>query len=126
MHSRTRLVNGRDTGVASKRAFEALVNYSLYHRLPEEAPLTIRGTSSGWRVFSRTQTGMALRMMLGSYGGDPMQSALLRKNPGNYPVVSCAGASSTCKNIQVSGFHDVRAGDKGDEKRCLHRPRKNA
>ena len=54
--------------------FEALVELLDVHRqLSGEAPLTTRGTSSGWRVFTRTEAVAALRSMVGSSGGDPMQ-----------------------------------------------------
>ena len=55
-------------------ASETLVKLLDVHpKLPGDAPLTIRGMSFGWRVFTRTEAVAALRSMVGSSGGDPMQ-----------------------------------------------------
>ena len=60
--AQTRLVNVREMGGASMGAFKALVELLDVHpQLPGEAPLTIRGTSSGWRVSTRTEAVAPLR-----------------------------------------------------------------
>ena len=47
-----RLVNVREMGGASMGAFEAVAKlFDVHPQLPGEAPLTIRCTSSGWRMF---------------------------------------------------------------------------
>ena len=84
--TRTRLVHARETADASMGASETLVKLLDVHpQLPGDAPLTIRGTSFGWRVFTRTKAVAALRLMVGSSGRDPMQFALHSGRIGGAP-----------------------------------------
>ena len=49
--------------------FEALLELlNVYPQLPRGAPLTVRSTSLGWKVFSRTEAVTALRLMVASSG----------------------------------------------------------
>ena len=57
--------------------FEALVELLDVHpQLPGEAPLTIKGMPSGWRVFTMTEAAASLSLIVGSGGRDPMHVAL--------------------------------------------------
>ena len=64
-------------GVVLIGAFEVLLELLDVHpQLPGEAPLTVRATSRGWKLFGRTQVVTALRLMIGCSGRDPMQFVL--------------------------------------------------
>ena len=106
--SRTRLANAKETGGASMGAFGALVELLDVHpQLPREAPPTIRGTSSGWREFTRTEAVAALRLMVGISGRDPMQIAPHSRRIGGATSLAAQGLSEL--QIQHTGRWKSRA-----------------
>ena len=75
--TRTRLSNEREMGGVLMGAFEVLLELLDVHpQLPGEAPLTVRASSRGWKVFTRTEAMAAFRLMARYSGRDPMQFAL--------------------------------------------------
>ena len=92
--TRTRLSNEREMGGVSKGAFEVLLELLDVHpQLPGEAPLTVRATSRGWKVFTRTEAFTALRLMIGCSGRDPMQFALHSGRIGEGTQLAAQGIS---------------------------------
>ena len=67
-----RMAEGAGVGKTPVGAFEALVELLDAHpRLPGGAPLMTRRTTSGWKVITRTEAVVALRMMAASAGKNP-------------------------------------------------------
>ena len=106
--TRTRLEKEKETGGASMGAFEALLELlNVYPLLPAEAPLTVRSTPFGWKVFTRTEAVAALRFMVGSSGRDPMQFALHSGRIGGGTQLASQGISEL--QIQRAGRWKSRA-----------------
>ena len=75
--TRVRIAEGAGVGKTSVGAFEALVGLLDAHpRLPGGAPLMTRRTASGWKVITRTEAVVALRIMTASAGKNLAQFAL--------------------------------------------------
>ena len=75
--TRTRLSIEREMGGVLMGTFEVLLELLDVHlQLKGEAPLTVRATSRGWKVFTRTEAVTVLRLMVGCSVRDPMQFAL--------------------------------------------------
>ena len=75
--TRVRMAEGAGVGKTPIGAFEALVELLDAHpRFPGGAHLTTRCTASGWKVITRTEAVVALRMMAASAGKNPAQFAL--------------------------------------------------
>ena len=75
--TRTRLEKKTEKGGASMGAFEALLELlNVYHQLPGGAPLTVRNTSLGCKVFTRSEAVTLLRLMVANSG-----SCLLYTSP---------------------------------------------
>ena len=71
------MAEGAGVGKTPVGAFEALVELLDAHpRPPGGAPLTTRRTASGWKVITRTEAVVALRMMAASAGKNPAHFAL--------------------------------------------------
>ena len=106
--TRTRLSNEREMGGASMGAFEVLLALLNVHpQLPGGAPLTVRATSRGWKVVTRTEAVTALRLMVGSSGRDPMQFALHSGRIGGATQLAAQGISEL--QIQRAGRWKSRA-----------------
>lgn len=56
-------------------AFDLLLEH-IHSQLPGGAPLTVRGTSLSWKVYTRTDAVAALRLMVRRCGREPMHLAL--------------------------------------------------
>ena len=75
--TRTRLQKETEAGGASIGAFEALLDLlNVYPQIPGGASLTVRSTSLGWEVFTRTGAVTTLILIVASNGRDPMKLAL--------------------------------------------------
>ena len=75
--TRVRMAEGARVGKTPVGAFETLVEVLDAHpQLPGGAPLTTKRTASGWKVITRTEAVVALRMMAASAGKNPAQFAL--------------------------------------------------
>ena len=75
--TRVRTAEGTGVGKTPVGAFEALVELLDAHpRLLGGAPLTTRRTAFVWKVTTRTEAVVALRMMAGSAGKNPAQFVL--------------------------------------------------
>ena len=75
--TRTLLSIEREMGGVLMGTFEVLLELLDVHlQLKGEAPLTVRATSRGWKVFTRTEAVTVLRLMVGCSVRDPMQFAL--------------------------------------------------
>ena len=74
---------GRDGG-----GFEVQLDLlDVRPKFPGEALLTVRAMSRGWKVFIRTESATALRLMVGCGGRDPMQFGLhSARIGGGHPV----------------------------------------
>ena len=71
------MAEGAGVGKTPVGAFEALVELLDAHaRRPEGAPLTTRRTASGWKVTTRTEAVVSLRMMAPSAGKNPAHFVL--------------------------------------------------
>ena len=90
-----RLSNERETGGGGGMgAFEVLLELLVVHpHLPVEAPLTVRATSQGQKVFTGTQAVTALRLMVGCSGRDPLQFALHSGGKGGATQLAVQGIS---------------------------------
>ena len=106
--TRTRLSNEREMGGVLMGAFQVLLELRDVHpHLPREAPLTVRATSRGWKVFTRTEAVTALRLMVGCSGRDPMQFAHHSGRIGGGTQVAAQGISEL--QIQRAGRWKSRA-----------------
>ena len=75
--TRVRIAEGAGVCKTPVGAFEALVKLLDAHpRLPGGASLMMRRTASGWKLITRTEAVVALRMMAASAGKNPTQFAL--------------------------------------------------
>ena len=75
--TRVRMAEGAGVGKTPVGAFEALVELLDAHPgRPGGAPLTTRRTASGWKVITRTEAVVALRIMAASAGKNPAHFAL--------------------------------------------------
>ena len=99
-------------------AFEALLELlDVDPLLPAEAPLAVRSTPLGWKVFTRAEVVPALIFILGGVGRDPMHFALHSggKSGGNPASVprNLGVANPARRTVDVTGVHDVREGGRG-------------
>lgn len=109
-HTITRLrgANGAGAGRAPVGAFEAIVELLDVHpRLPRGAPLMTRRTSAGWKVVTRAEAVVALRMMVACTGRDPAQFALHSGRIGGATQLAAQGMSEL--QIQRAGRWKSRA-----------------
>ena len=84
--TRVRMAEGAGVGKTPVGAFEALVELLDAHpRLPGGAPLMTRRTASRWKVISRIEAVVALRMMAASAGKNPAQFGCTRGGSGELP-----------------------------------------
>ena len=92
-------------------AFEALLEpLNAYPHLPGGAPVTVRNTLLGWKVFTRTEAVTALRLMLASSGRPHAVRAPLGKNRGGHPVSIARHlgiTSSACRKMGVEGVYGM-------------------
>ena len=92
--TRTYLEKKTEKGVTSMGAFEALLELlNVYPQLPGGAPLTVRNTSLGWKVFTRSEAVTALRLIVVSSGRDSMQLALHAGKSGGGTQLASQGIS---------------------------------
>ena len=106
--TRTRLEKKTEKGGASMGAFEALLELlNVYHQLPGGAPLTVRNTSLGCKVFTRSEAVTLLRLMVANSGRDPMQFALHSGRTGGATQLASQGISESL--IQRAGRWESRA-----------------
>ena len=92
--TRVRMAGGARVGKTPVGAFEALVELLDAHpRLLGGAPLMTRRTVSGWKVITRTEAVVALRMMVASAGKDPAQFALRSGRIGGATKLAAQGMS---------------------------------
>lgn len=106
--TRLRVAGGGGVGRAPVGAFEALVELLNVHpRLPGGAPLMTRSTASGWKVITRTEAVVALRMMVASAGRNPAQFALHSGRIGGATQLAAQGMSEL--QIQRAGRWKSRA-----------------
>ena len=88
--------------------FEVLLELLDVHpQLPGEAPLTVRATSGGWKVFTRAEALTALWLMVGCSGRGPMQFALHSGRIGGGTQLAAQGMSEL--QIQRKGRWKSRA-----------------
>ncbi|CAM9835584.1 unnamed protein product, partial [Ascophyllum nodosum] len=77
---------GVRVGKTSVVAFEALVNLLDAHpRLPGGGPLMTRCMASGWKVITRTEAVVALRMMATAPARTPLSLRCIRGGSGELP-----------------------------------------
>ncbi|CAM9613234.1 unnamed protein product [Scytosiphon promiscuus] len=77
MITRLRKIDGSGKGDVPSVAFEAVVApLDLYLQLSRGAPLMTRQTATGWRVITREEAMIALKMMVESACMDPAQFAM--------------------------------------------------
>ena len=75
--TRVRMTEEAGVGKIPVGAFEALMElFDAHPRLPGGAPLMTRRVASGWKVITRTEAVVALRMMAASAGKYPVQFTL--------------------------------------------------
>ena len=75
-------------------AFEALLELlNVYPQLPGGAPLTVRRTSLGCNMFTRTEAVTVLRFMVARSGRDPMQFWLHSERIGGGTQLASRGIS---------------------------------
>ena len=92
--TRVRMAEGAGVGKTPVGAFEALVELLDAHPLlPGGAPLMTRRTVSGWKVITRTEAVVALRMMAASAGKNPTQFALHSGRIGGATKLAAQGMS---------------------------------
>ena len=100
--TRVRMAGGAGVGKIPVGAFEALVELLDAHpRLPGGAPLMPRRTASGWKVKTRTEAVVALRMMAASAGKNPAQFALHSGRIGGATKLAAQGMTEL--HIQRAG-----------------------
>ena len=105
---RVRMTEGAEVGKTPVGAFEALVELLDAHpRLPGGAPLMTRRTASGWKVITRIEVVVALRMMAASPGKNPAQFALHLGRIGGATKLAAQGMSDL--QIQREGRWKSRA-----------------
>ena len=106
--TRVRMAEGAGFGKTPTGAFEALVELLDAHpRLPGGAPLMTRRTASGWKVITRTEAVVALRMMAASAGKNPAQFSLYSGRIGG--ATKLAGQEISGLQIQRAGRWKSRA-----------------
>lgn len=106
--TRHRCVDGAGAGRAPLGAFEAIVELlNLYPHLPGGAPLMTRRTVKGWKVVTRAEALVALRMMVACSGRDPTQYALHSGRIGGATQLAAQGMSEL--QIQRAGRWKSRA-----------------
>jgi hypothetical protein len=106
--TRVRMAEGAGVGKTPVGAFEALVELLDAHpRLPGGAPLMTRRTVSGWKVITRIEAVVALRMMAASAGKNPAQFALHSGRIGGATKLAAQGMSEL--QIQRAGRWKSRA-----------------
>ena len=92
--TRVRMAEGARIGKTPIGAFEALVELLDAHPLlPGGAPLMTRRTASGWKVITRIEAFVALRMMATSAGKNPAQFALHSRRIGGATKLVAQGMS---------------------------------
>ena len=97
-----RMAEGAGVGKTPVGAFEALVELLDAHpQLPGGAPLMTRRTASGWKVTTRTEAVVALRMMAASADKNPAQFALHSGRIGGATKLPAQGMSEL--QIQRTG-----------------------
>ena len=88
------MAEGAGVGKTPVGAFEALVELLDAHpRLPGGAPLVTRRTASGWKVITRTEAVVALRMMAASTAKNPAQFSLHSGRIGGATKLAAQGIS---------------------------------
>ena len=106
--TRVRMAEGAGVGKTPVGAFEALVELLDAHpRLPGGAPLMTRRTASGWKVITRIEEVVALRMMAASAGKNPAQFALHSGRIGG--AINLAAQAMSELQIQRAGRWKSRA-----------------
>ena len=106
--TRVRMAGGVGVGKIPVGAFAALVELLDAHpRLPGGAPLMTRRTASGWKVITRTEAVVALRMMAASAGKNPAQFALHSGRIGGATKLAAQGMTEL--HIQRAGRWKSRA-----------------
>lgn len=106
----TRLRSGEGTGAgrAPVGAFEAIIELLNVHpSLPAGAPLMTRLAVTGWKVVTRTEAVVALRMMVASVGRNPAHFALHSGRIGGATQLAAQGLSEL--QIQRAGRWKSRA-----------------
>ena len=106
--TRVRMAGGVGVGKIPVGAFAELVELLDAHpRLPGGAPLMTRRTASGWKVITRTEAVVALRMMAASAGKNPAQFALHSGRIGGATKLAAQGMTEL--HIQRAGRWKSRA-----------------
>lgn len=106
--TRTRAAKEAGDGSVPMGAFEALVELlSVHPQLPRTAPLMTRLTTSGWKVITRTEAVVALRMMVGFSGRNPSEFALHSGRIGGATQLAAQGMTEL--QIQRAGRWKSRA-----------------
>ena len=92
--TRVCMAEGAGVGKTPVGAFDALVELLDAHpRHPGGAPLMTRRTASRWKVITRTEAVVALRMMAASAGKNPAQFALHSGRTGGATKLAAQGMS---------------------------------
>ena len=106
--TRVRMAGRAGVGKIPVGAFEALVELLDAHpRLPGGVPLMTRRTASGWKVITRTEAVVALRMIAASAGKNPAQFALHSGRIGGAAKLAAQGMTEL--HIQRAGRWTSRA-----------------
>lgn len=106
--TRSRMIEGLGDGKAPVGAFEALVDLlNVHSSLPGNAPLMTRCTPAGWKVVTRSEAVVALRMMVTCAGGNPAHFALHSGRIGGATQLAAQGLSEL--QIQRAGRWKSRA-----------------
>ena len=100
--TRVRMAKGAGVGKTLVGAFEALVELLDAHPpLAGGAPLMTRRTASEWKVITRTEAAVAMRMMAASAGKNPVQFVLHTGRIGGATKLAAQGMSEL--HIQRAG-----------------------
>ena len=101
---RTKGKNGKSYG-----AMEVVPDLlDFYPELGRSAPLMQTRTVNGWKFITRTVATKALRRMVSSLGGDPMQYALHSvRIRGTTQLAAASDIQIQRAAIQVTSFHGV-------------------
>ena len=100
--------DGPGDGGAPVGAFEAVMMLlNVSPQLPGKTPLMARRTGDGWKVITRTEAVLALRMMVACTGRDPAHFALHSGRIGGATQLAAQGMSEV--QIQRAGRWKSRA-----------------